>query len=347
MTPGHTYSPSLHEQNFLPEDRRPAYETTTWTPSCREVEYSAKQIPAYHSCEDQLRVEPVMPTAPPHPSNSPHPGVAWRSGLDQKAQTGALKLGFEPNRGISQSGPIQGRNRPKQLASRALNHQLLRPKTMGVTYYTYRYYDPKTGRWPSRDPIEEEGGLNLYGFVGNNGVNLVDLKGLTGWAFNYPSDWSDNNSGPGANDGIPRMDDHLRGSHEPYDNLGENDWWKENQAEIITKHKQNAKNEISAQVDCDTKPTQVDGYSQSESPTGQRLLFGTVGFVVDSKVTVSWDGCDWKWTATLNIEDKLGVDHTDSIPETILTIFGFPLIAPPTPVIRGSWEISGEGMCPE
>ena len=178
MTPGHTYSPSLHEQNFLPEDRRPAYETTTWTPSCREVEYSAKQIPAYHSCEDQLRVEPVMPTAPPLPSNGPHPGVAWRSGFDQKAQTGALKLGFEPNRGISQSGPIQGRNRPKQLASRALNHQLLRPKTMGVTYYTYRHYDPKTGRWPSRDPIEEEGGINLYEFVGNDGVSRLDRLGL-------------------------------------------------------------------------------------------------------------------------------------------------------------------------
>ncbi len=222
-----------------------------------------------------------------------------------------------------------------------------RDSETGLYYYGYRYYDPVTGRWPSRDPIEEKGGMNLYGFVRNDGVNLVDLKGLTGWAFNYPSDWSDNNSGPGANDGIPRMDDHLRGSYEPYDNLGENDWWEENQAELIAKHKQNAKNEISAQVDCDTKPTQVDGYSQSESPTGQRLLFGTVGFVVDSKVTVSWDGCDWKWTATLNIEDKLGVDHTDSIPETILTIFGFPLIAPPTPVIRGSWEISGEGTCPE
>jgi len=49
-----------------------------------------------------------MVTAPPLPSNSPHPGVAWRSGLDQKAQTGALKLGFEPNRGISQPRPIQG-----------------------------------------------------------------------------------------------------------------------------------------------------------------------------------------------------------------------------------------------
>src|SRR5690606_11439989 len=32
-------------------------------------------------------------------------------------------------------------------------------------YYGFRYYDPETGRWPNRDPIEEEGGYNLYGFV--------------------------------------------------------------------------------------------------------------------------------------------------------------------------------------
>ena len=48
----------------------------------------------------------------------------------------------------------------------------------GVYYYGYRYYDPVTGRWPSRDPIEERGGLNLYGFVGNDGLNGVDYLGL-------------------------------------------------------------------------------------------------------------------------------------------------------------------------
>ena len=125
-----------------------------------------------------------MPTAPPLPSNSPHPGVAWRSGLDQKAQTGALKPGFEPNRGMSQSGPIQGRNRPKPLATKSLHHRNPKPKTMGVTYYGYRYYDPQTGRWPSRDPIGEKGRINLYGFVGNNSLNYVDHLGLIpvdGW----------------------------------------------------------------------------------------------------------------------------------------------------------------------
>jgi hypothetical protein len=29
-----------------------------------------------------------------------------------------------------------------------------------VDYYGYRYYDPETGRWPSRDPIGEPGGIN-------------------------------------------------------------------------------------------------------------------------------------------------------------------------------------------
>ena len=47
----------------------------------------------------------------------------------------------------------------------------------GLYYYGYRFYNPVTGRWPSRDPIEEDGGINLYGFVGNDGVNRWDLLG--------------------------------------------------------------------------------------------------------------------------------------------------------------------------
>jgi len=32
--------------------------------------------------------------------------------------------------------------------------------------------------WPSRDPIGERGGMNLYGMVGNDVINRVDLLGL-------------------------------------------------------------------------------------------------------------------------------------------------------------------------
>jgi uncharacterized protein RhaS with RHS repeats len=34
------------------------------------------------------------------------------------------------------------------------------------------------GFWPNRDPIEEQGGANLYGFVGNNPVGRIDRLGL-------------------------------------------------------------------------------------------------------------------------------------------------------------------------
>ncbi len=56
-------------------------------------------------------------------------------------------------------------------------------ETIHVGDYTYRYMDPVTGRWPSRDPIEEEGGANLYGFVGNSGINFVDVLGKRTWGL--------------------------------------------------------------------------------------------------------------------------------------------------------------------
>ncbi len=51
-------------------------------------------------------------------------------------------------------------------------------------YYGHRYYVPTLGRFLNRDPIEEAGGLNLYGFCGNDGVNRWDYLGMN--AF---TDW--------------------------------------------------------------------------------------------------------------------------------------------------------------
>ena len=51
----------------------------------------------------------------------------------------------------------------------------------GLVYYNYRYYSPELGRWIKRDPIEEEGGVNLYAMVGNNPVNRWDHLGFSFW----------------------------------------------------------------------------------------------------------------------------------------------------------------------
>ena len=45
-------------------------------------------------------------------------------------------------------------------------------------YFGYRHYDPRTGRWLSRDPAGEAGGFNLYGYCGNDPVNRHDALGL-------------------------------------------------------------------------------------------------------------------------------------------------------------------------
>jgi hypothetical protein len=42
------------------------------------------------------------------------------------------------------------------------------------------FYNPSTGRWLSRDPIAESGGLDLYGLVANNGINIIDPLGQHG-----------------------------------------------------------------------------------------------------------------------------------------------------------------------
>jgi hypothetical protein len=52
------------------------------------------------------------------------------------------------------------------------------------------FYNPGTGRWLNRDPIEERGEVNMYGFVGNSPDQRVDPLGLQsappGWPWPPP-----------------------------------------------------------------------------------------------------------------------------------------------------------------
>ncbi len=53
----------------------------------------------------------------------------------------------------------------------------------GLVYYGQRYYTPREGRFINQDPIEESGGLNLYGFVLNDPVNRWDYLGMEPAAY--------------------------------------------------------------------------------------------------------------------------------------------------------------------
>jgi len=72
---------------------------------------------------------------------------------------------------LSKSGPLADANTYR--FSSQEYHQ-----NSGLLLYLRRAYDPNLQRWLNRDPIGEEGGINLYNYVVNDPNRFVDLLGL-------------------------------------------------------------------------------------------------------------------------------------------------------------------------
>ncbi len=75
---------------------------------------------------------------------------------------------------ISSSGPMANIN-PFRWSTKFTDDET------GLVYYGFRFYIPQLGMWNRIDPLGEKGGLNLYGFVGGDPVNLIDPAGLHGF----------------------------------------------------------------------------------------------------------------------------------------------------------------------
>lgn len=69
---------------------------------------------------------------------------------------------------MSKTGSIE---QPYQFSTKPYDEET------GLSYYGYRFYAPTFGRWLTRDPIGETGGINLYGYVLNNPLNYIDSNG--------------------------------------------------------------------------------------------------------------------------------------------------------------------------
>ncbi len=89
------------------------------------------------------------------------------------ADTGAIEASYE----YSPFGEVLRANGPYAAANPLRFSTKWQDEETALLYYGYRYYAPREGRFISRDPIEEQGGLNLYGFCGNDGINRWDYLG--------------------------------------------------------------------------------------------------------------------------------------------------------------------------
>jgi RHS repeat-associated protein len=93
--------------------------------------------------------------------------------LVDSAQALSASYRYDPfGRTISSSGSMAGAN-----VYRFSSKELIYDGAGGYYYYLYRFYDPNLQRWLNRDPIGEDGGLNLYAFVCNNPPGWIDDLG--------------------------------------------------------------------------------------------------------------------------------------------------------------------------
>jgi RHS repeat-associated protein len=91
-----------------------------------------------------------------------------------KASTGSIDAAYEYDafgNTLRESGTYAASN-PFRFSSKYTDIET------GLVYYGLRYYSPSLGRFINKDPIGEQGGLNLYGYCQNNGVNKYDVLGM-------------------------------------------------------------------------------------------------------------------------------------------------------------------------
>ncbi len=109
--------------------------------------------------------------------------------IDASDSTIAATYEYSPFGKLNRSTGPMATNNPVRWSTKHTDNET------GLVMYELRAYNAELGRWLSKDPIGERGGINLYGFVGNNAISWTDSLGLYLIAF----DGTGNNKGVRGN----------------------------------------------------------------------------------------------------------------------------------------------------
>ncbi len=227
---------------------------------------------------------------------------------------------------------------------------------------TPTFFTPGIPQWPSRDPIGEQGGLNLYGFVRSNAVDKIDNLGLS-YTVGYGSTWIDSPQYPA--DGTPfAVLDGLAASTAQH--AGELDqkewfdkWWPEELEKLFRDMEAVILFGVMQRCRWGTPPYKVDftiPYTFEQSWMSRNYILGGVTVTYEN-LSVRWETSTdlqsrkFYWKADMVIIDGLGFNNDENVSkwerEFLYRFFGDNGIGlyPAGSVIRGRWPRSGEREC--
>ncbi len=222
---------------------------------------------------------------------------------------------------------------------------------LDLVYYNYRHYSPSLGRFLSRDPIEEQGGINLYAFVRNAPTKTIDLYGQAEPSLgrHIGPDWLRKLLG------VP--DEDLT------------EWFFSRFPNALEFAKSKMRETLSFKICANSGASTIPNNSttwafgaddfakygdKNMSLYEEYLLMGH--FSVRTKdIAVTWaNKCEFSWKATFYLEDQTGSTSPslkDKLPAFLydLVIHSSSILTYifwPRTVIMGEWEDSGSGCCP-
>ena len=158
-----------HPNGWLPEAAENPVDTQLQTAASSNPIDPNEKLSSSPNPPDGLSAPQAMtavltaPAATPDPVPSSDPDRGQHPGDDDSGP------GFGPFPAPTRPRPPSPRNPSSSLVSNKLRRKSLGAETVHVADYGYRYYDPQTGRWPSRDPIGD-----------------LSYKDLKRGAFNFP-----------------------------------------------------------------------------------------------------------------------------------------------------------------